>query len=60
MSTSLLEQVRKSLAEAKGSWPAVARGAGIDYFTVVRIGNGTSKSPRYDTIQKLADYFRGA
>ena len=54
---SLLEQVRAHLAETKGSWPKVAHGAQVDYFTVVRIGSGKAKSPRYATIQKLADYF---
>lgn len=29
----------------------------MDYFTVCRIGSGKSKSPRYDTIKKLAHYF---
>jgi len=52
----LLERVKARLAELKGNWPEVARGAELDYFTVVRIGSGKSKSPRYDTIQKLADY----
>lgn len=57
---SLLEQVKKRLTESKGRWPEVARGAGVDYFTVVRIGGGKSKSPRYETIQKIADYFARA
>lgn len=52
-----LEAVKKRLCETKGSWPEVARGASVDYFTVCRIGSGKSKSPRYDTIKKLAHYF---
>lgn len=57
---SLLDTVKKELERCKGKWPAVARGANIDYFTVVRIGSGKSKAPRYETIQKLADYFARA
>lgn len=57
---SLLSSVKTALAKSKGHWPKVARGADVDYFTVVRIGNGTTKFPRHDTIQKLADYFARA
>ena len=57
---SLLDKVQKALRDSKGTWPKVATGASVDYFTVVRIGSGKAKSPRYETIQKLADYFAKA
>ena len=54
---SLFCRVKKALEKTKGTWPEVARGAQVDYFTVVRIGSGKSKAPRYSTIEKLARYF---
>lgn len=51
----MLERVKQGLAKAKGRWPEIARDAEVDYFTVVRIGSGKSKSPRYETIEKLAN-----
>lgn len=53
----MLERVQRRLIESKGKWPSIARGADVDYFTVVRIGSGKAISPRYETIQKLADFF---
>jgi hypothetical protein len=55
-SISMLQDVKNRLAKAKGKWPSIARGAGVDYFTVVRIGSGKAKSPRYETIEKLSNF----
>ncbi len=52
-----LSAVKACLADTKGEWPEVARDSGVDYFTIVRIAGGKSKSPRYETIEKLAEYF---
>jgi len=52
-----IQEVRAHLAQSKGRWPEVSRGAGVDYFTVVRIASGKSKQPRYETIEKLSAYF---
>lgn len=37
---------------------AVARKTGLSYRTVFRIANGTNTSPSFNTVKKLADYFR--
>jgi len=52
-----LERVMQNLQRVKGNWAKVARGAGIGYFTVVRIASGRSKHPRYETIEKLDKFF---
>lgn len=58
MTLRLLQFVQEQLSLCKGTWPAVAKEAGIDYCTIVRIGNGRAKDPAYRTIEKLATYFQ--
>lgn len=54
MDENLFYFVQEALAKCKGRWPSVAKESGLSYQTVVRIGNGNTKSPAYRTIQKLA------
>ena len=54
MEQNLFFFVQERLAQCKGRWPYVAKESGVAYITVVRIGNGNTKSPAYRTIQKLA------
>ena len=54
---SLFDRVKKSIAKSKGNWQKVAAGSKVGYFTVVRIGAGKTKFPRFNTVEKLARYF---
>jgi DNA-binding phage protein len=38
---------------------AVAKKVGLSYMTVYRIANKTNTSPSFNTVKKLAEYFRG-
>lgn len=58
MSDSILGFVMGRLDGAKGHWPEIAEASGVPYRTVQKIGSGKTKSPRIDSVEKLAKYFR--
>lgn len=58
MSDSILGYVIGQLDVAKGRWPEIATESGVPYRTVQKIGSGKTRSPRIDSVEKLAKYFR--
>lgn len=58
MSESILDFVVTELDARKGQWPEVAVGSGVPYRTVQKIGSRKTRSPRVDSVEKLATYFR--
>lgn len=46
------------LDDAKGRWPEIAVASGVPYRTVQKIGSGKTRTPRIDSVEKLAKYFR--
>lgn len=52
-----LQYVVRQLADT--NLKAVARNVGLSYMTVYRISKGTNTSPAFNTVKKLAEYFRG-
>lgn len=58
---SIHDFVLAELESRKGDWPAIARGSGVPYSTLKKIAlgtNGGTKSPRIDSLEKLAAYLR--
>lgn len=58
MNESILGYVMDRLDAAKGQWPQIADDSGVPYRTVQKIGSGKTRSPRIDSVEKLAKYFR--
>lgn len=56
MQTLPLNELVAELQARKGDWQKVAVGAGLNYFTVVRIANGATKDPGVKTCAKLSSY----
>ena len=56
MTDDVVLMLRRKIHRRKGTWPIIAREAGIDYFTLVRFAHGTHK-PLYSTVAKIAGYF---
>jgi predicted transcriptional regulator len=59
---NLLGFVVANLQQTKGTWQEVAKGSGVPYSTIKKVANPAvnsgTKSPRIETVQKLADYFQ--
>lgn len=58
MSESILFFVQERLRSGDQTLYAIARGSGVPFSTVQRIASGQTPSPRVDTVEKLAAYFR--
>lgn len=56
MSTDDLQYVVAQLKDT--NLAAVARKTDLSYRTVFKIANGTNTSPTFNTVKKLAEYFR--
>ncbi len=59
MSESIYEYVLEQLQQAKGDWPAIAKGTEISLRTIEKIARREVKDPGVSRIEKLAAYFRG-
>jgi hypothetical protein len=55
---SLHDYVIERLQDTKGTWPSVARGAGVSYRTLKKIATKDTKSPGIRNLERLANYFR--
>ena len=53
----MLTTVLRRLDQAKGEWPEIAKGSGIPYQTLTKIGGRFHVDPRISTVQTLFDYF---
>lgn len=42
------------LLEKRGQWSAIARRAGVNFYTVQRIAKGKTPNPGYETLRKIA------
>lgn len=51
------DQLREALSDRIIA--TVAERTGLNYFTVLRIANGTTKNPGYSTMAKLERYLKG-
>lgn len=58
MNDSILGYVMGQLEGAKGRWPEIAEASGVPYRTVQKIGSKKTLTPRIDSVEKLAKYFR--
>lgn len=58
MNDSILDYVTGQLDKAKGRWPEIAVASGVPYRTVQKIGSKKTLTPRIDSVEKLANYFR--
>lgn len=56
--SSLLDSVKKSLADSKGQWPEIATATGVPYFTISKIASGATKNPGVLHVETLANYFK--
>jgi len=55
----LLDYVLKQLRERSVPLEQITREAGVSYFTVQKwLRRAPTRSPRVDTVQRLANYFR--
>ena len=54
MESQLLSRVRKSLNQRRIPWARVAALSGVDYYTVMRIATGKTKSPRIMSLENIA------
>ena len=52
------DYVLECLEDTKGTWPTVAREAGVSYRTLKKIATGEIASPRVRNLEKLVDYFQ--
>ncbi|ULL07795.1 hypothetical protein JNO42_12510 [Pseudomonas putida] len=41
----------------KGDWPEISRASEVPYFTITKMAAGTTRNPRVNTVQRLANYF---
>jgi DNA-binding phage protein len=55
---SIHDYVLEELGKRSGSWPRVARESGVPYGTLKKIATRSTTSPRIDTLEQLAAYFR--
>ncbi|MEQ1888076.1 MAG: helix-turn-helix domain-containing protein [Alphaproteobacteria bacterium] len=55
---TLLDYVLRKLEENKGRLTKVAVAADVPLGTIRAITRGLVKNPHFETVQKLADYFR--
>ena len=53
-----LDDLRKALPakNERAALEAVAQGAHVPYHTLLKVVNGATKSPRYDTVERLFAY----
>lgn len=49
----VIEQLRRR----KGEWPKISRASAVPYFTISKMVTGTTRNPRVNTVQRLANYF---
>ena len=57
---NLLSRIRDELNDRKGQWQVISASADVPYFTLSKIANGTTKNPRWQTVEKLADHLEVA
>jgi hypothetical protein len=55
---SIHDYVLDRLSATKGSWPKVAKSAGVSYRTLKKIATKTTVSPGIKNLERLASYFR--
>lgn len=48
------------LLEKRGQWSAIARRAGVNFYTVQRIAKGKTPNPGYETLRKIANALENA
>ena len=48
----------EQLARSRGEWPEVVKRTGVLYSTLVKIAQGVTENPRFQTLESLADYFK--
>ncbi|WP_288649677.1 hypothetical protein [Pseudomonas sp. UBA5568] len=53
LSAFVIEQLRRR----KGEWPEISRASSVPYFTISKMVTGTTRNPRVNTVQRLANYF---
>jgi predicted transcriptional regulator len=58
METSILESVVSNLIASRSHWEEIAEASGVPFGTLRKIGWRQTKNPRFDTVEKLAVYFR--
>lgn len=49
--------VMEQLRRRKGEWPEISRASEVPYFTISKMAAGTTRNPRVNTVQRLANYF---
>ena len=55
---SIHDYVLDRLHATKGTWPAVAKAAGVSYRTLKKIATKDTVSPGIKNLERLASYFR--
>lgn len=50
-----LSRVPAALLERRGQWSAIAKRAGVNFYTVQRIAKGKTTNPGIETLRKIAD-----
>lgn len=55
---SIHDYVLDRLQATKGTWPAVAKQAGVSYRTLKKIATKSTVSPGIKNLERLASYFR--
>ena len=45
--------IRTRLQDRRGQWPDIARAAGLSYWWVMKVGQGTIKEPGIRKVEKL-------
>lgn len=54
---SLLDKVKRQVAEAKGGLNKVAEDTGVSYSWITKFHQGHIQNPGYNTLVMLANYF---
>lgn len=52
-----LDQIKKELTDR--NLAAVSKKSGVPYHTVIRVMNGETENPKYQTVKALSDYLEG-
>ena len=55
---SLLDKVITELEKRKGQWPEIARGSGVPYKTLQKVGYRVVKDPGISIVEKLDRWLR--
>ena len=56
----LVDAFRKAILESDETPTAIARRAGVNFYTVQRIAKGKTPNPGYETLRKIANALENA